>query len=324
MPIRGQRIRLATAVLLVMVMAYPHPATAHSEARVAAWNLAANAYFHGHSQATIQRGLDEMLPRVASAINRMDPDVIGLVEVESEAALHQLADELDERYGLSYQRVFAPTGRHLNIGVLAKDRVELGESKLVAATTLGTGRLRESLGVPVSVGAFDFQLIVVHLKSGSGGSTRVGNGSLSARKVRVRQCAELAQYILEQRERLGERDCLVVGDYNMFPRRDRPAFEALAASGTLRFISNEELCEGPDMNSCAQTHKAGNMLDGFAIAADDTEEYITGSLQVLHPIDLFSSAGPYAYCREQDAFWNGVSDHLPLLARFLRVDMDRD
>ena len=102
------------AVLLVVTLLRPTEA-----ATIATWNLAFNTNNHR------SRGVDAILPEIANGIALFEPDVLFLTELESEAALVQLAEILEEDHDLEYQSVFGEHDEHLNLGVLHKPNVVL-------------------------------------------------------------------------------------------------------------------------------------------------------------------------------------------------------
>jgi endonuclease/exonuclease/phosphatase family metal-dependent hydrolase len=106
---------------------------------------------------------------------------------------------------------------------------------------------------------------------------------------------------------------LVIGDYNMIPEQDEVNFDALSPTGFLRFLSYQ--LTGPSHIRRCQPLE-GNLLDGYAVSARHTAEYVEGSLRIF-PLDR-------ALRLSCDDYVSSVSDHLPLVARFTVTGTDDD
>ena len=95
---RPSHAGIVLAAALAVLFASSGAFRAESQARVATWNLAATQHFWSKSKGEVDKMREVMLPRVAEAIRAMDPDVIGLTEVESEEALDMLVSILREQH----------------------------------------------------------------------------------------------------------------------------------------------------------------------------------------------------------------------------------
>ena len=131
------------------------------------------------------------------------------------------------------------------------------------------------------------------------------------RIIRDRQAQAIATFI--QAETAGaEKDVLLIGDYNMIPGQDDSNFQAMSPTGFLEFISSVDLAR---QFSHIGSSGPGNLLDGYAVSANHTSEYIRGSLRIF-PMHRALGKTLLGYRAE-------VSDHLPVIARF-RVSEDDD
>jgi endonuclease/exonuclease/phosphatase family metal-dependent hydrolase len=268
-----------------------------STAVIAAWNVL---------------GVDPIpasrINRIARTIRRIDPDLIVLSEVNPNNAAVRIAQAL----GPPYQPPIILTQKPevvQNIAFIHKNGVTVTGARLIPGTDLSEeSRSRQALTANVRIGGFDFILIGVHLKSGR---------SSTNRSQRSRQCTAIANFI-SQFTTGAEKDVLVLGDYNMIPRRgnqenDASNFHNLNPTNLLRFVSTEELRgQGSHISGC--NPRRGNLLDGYAISRGHTREYREDSLHLLS----FSQLGHTCASFKRD-----VSDHLPLVARF-RTAMDDD
>ncbi len=145
-------------------------------------------------------------------------------------------------------------------------------------------------------------LIGVHMKAGRGASPRA---------VRDRQAGAIAQFIAQETSGT-EKDVLVVGDFNMIPGQDVSNFHEMSQGEFLDFISSWDLREGV---THVKERTPGNLLDGFAISAGRTREYLPGSLEVF-PLHRAMNMSIERYRVD-------VSDHLPFVARF-KITRDDD
>lgn len=271
-----------------------------SEAVLVGWNVA---------------GVDPIpsarLARIVEVIQRIDPDVLILSEVNPDEAAFQIAQQLGPDYRAVLRRQNETVVQ--NIAIIHSSRAIVTNARLINGSDLPEEeRSRRALAVDVRIGQFDFLLIGVHLKSGR---------STTNRAQRTRQARAISTFI-DQTLNASERDVLVAGDYNMIPptatkANDRANFNALNASGRLRFISSESLAGRPShFRRCSPPE--GNLLDGFAIARNDTREFAEGSIRLLS----FSELGHT--CEDFVGTFGGVrvSDHAPVVARFSVVNDD--
>lgn len=261
-----------------------------STAEVVAWNLAG---FNAIPDAKVREQ--------AKAIELLDAEVVALVEVNPDSVAADLVTRLNNT-GLCYGHQILAQSARQNIAILHKCSVQVTNPRLVPNSDDGNTGLRKALAADLKVGEFDFLLIVVHMKAGR---------QSSAHATRDRQARAIASFI--QSETNGaEKDVLLVGDYNMIPGQDTSNFHEFSPNGFLSFISSWDLREGL---SHISTSSPGNLLDGYAITASHTSEYLAGSLEVvaIHRVLGMSLS----------RFRERVSDHLPIMARF-RITRDDD
>jgi hypothetical protein len=187
--------------------------------------------------------------------------------------------------------------------------VEVAEVQLIPGSDLGNPDMRKALFCRVRVNKFDFYLVAVHLKS---------SRSAADRALRNEQAEAITRFLRRKLTRGGERDVLIVGDYNMIPpdddgENDQENFETLGTQGYIRFISSEELVgQASHINNKGEL---SNLLDGYGISKDHTTEYVPDSLEIL-PLHKKFNMSLLNFSRQ-------VSDHLPLVASF-EADHDDD
>ena len=262
----------------------------HTTAKIAAWNLAG-----------FGRISDERVERQVEGLALLDAEVVALVEINSLSVLKQLKEGLGKK-GVVYKSVILEQANALHIGVLFKDGVVAENPRLLAGSDLNDPERRKAFLVDMKVGAFDFLLIVVHLKSGRNSEEQ---------KIRDEQAKVIGSFITNRR-RDGREDILLVGDFNMIPGQDVSNFHHLGGDDLMNFLSSWDL---QDRYSHILKVGRANLLDGFAISRTFSTEYIRGSLRVF-PMHWAMNMG-------REKFRKDVSDHLPLVASF-RIDRDRD
>ncbi len=286
----------ALALAAPSVAAVPKDMTA----TVACWNI------KGIPSIT-----DARAERIATGLSYIDAEIIVLSEVLPHEKFQAVVDLLNE-WGSDYQLIM-PTGAEqpddMKIAILFKQGVTVTDAGIIPGSNLNNPNCRNAVRAKVKIGQFDFFLIGVHLKS---------SRSAQDRRERSAQCAAIAAWI-DQHDNGPEQDFLVVGDYNMIPKRsghprhDQENFEKLNPDGKLEFISSIDLA---DQGTHISGGRIGNLLDGYAVSAEHTQEYIDGSLRIfpLHRAMRYTLKG---YSLQ-------VSDHLPLIARFDIADEDDD
>ncbi len=276
---------------------------AQNTVKIAAWNIAAGRTGAGGTPIPAER-----LQRIARVITQINPHLIVLSEVHLDTA----AAELVKLLGPGFQApVILPQNPAVvqNLAILAKTGVQIADAQLIEGSELGEEpSSRKAITAKVRIRNFDFIVIGVHLKSGRTGPDR---------SQRTRQCQALAKFIASATQG-GEKDVLVLGDYNMVPGQDLVNFEAMDPNGFLWFVSTEAL-QGSASHIDGCNPVKGNLLDGYAISRTHTREFIANSLRLLRFVDLETSCASFAIPSSPEY----VADHLPLVARF-RVNKKDD
>lgn len=276
-------------------------------ARVAAWNQQGVRFT---AQGVVPISKPEQLRTAIAAIN---PDVIALSEVNSREAMDEIVATPfanGARYKVEMDNDQTVPQK---IAVLFKDSPEISVSnrRTVPGSDDNNPDLRKAFAFDVKIRNFDFLLIAVHLKSGR---------AKAQRTVRTRQTRAIARFIRQETAGTGEKDVLVVGDYNMVPGQDAENFNNLSpgsnANEFLRFVSSS-LSGRSHIGTCLNASAfKGNLLDGFSISRKQTREW-TGYIRIQQLQALL----PNMWC---DKYKSTVSDHLPLVARFRVSSPDDD
>ena len=217
------------------------------------------------------RGADSLsefnrqLEKLVSAIEIMNADVVGLVELENEfgdtngdgaIAIVALVDALNERIGsevyafVSPPDTFVDTGDAISVGAIYKTAtVKISEGTTVETLTDsdlaalgidgplfdGSGTNRAALAVTFKEisSAETFTLSINHFKSkggnGTGDDADIGDGQGNFNGMRTRGAQALAAWLESDPTGSGDSDFLIVGDLNAYAKED--PIVALAASG---------------------------------------------------------------------------------------------
>lgn len=301
---------LAISLVLLLTAGLSGSSVAFSQsltfARVAAWNQQGVRFT---AQGVVPINKPEQLRAAIAAIN---PEVIALSEVNSRAAMDEIV-ATPFANGARY-KVEMDNDQTMpqKIAVLFKDSPEISVTnrRAVPGSDDNNPELRKAWAFDVKIRNFDFLLIAVHLKSGR---------AKAQRTIRTHQTRAIAGFIRQETAATGEKDVLVMGDYNMVPGQDAENFNNLSpgsnANEFLRFISSS--LNGPShIDTCLNASAfTGNLLDGFSISRVQTREW-TGYMRISQLQALL----PNMWC---DKYKSTVSDHLPLVARF-RVSLPDD
>jgi len=254
-----------------------------STATIAAWNL------EGYGGIPAER-----VAKQVEGLAYLDAEVVALVEISPISVIDDIIAGL-ATCGLTYYKKIIPQNRDLHIGLLYKDGVDVTNEQLLSNTDLGNNDYRKAFHATVKIWNFDFEIIVVHLKSGR---------NKPQQDIRDEQANEVFKHI--QSIRAGsQEDIIVTGDFNMIPGQDISNFHHLGGPDVMDFLSSWDLQE---RFSHILPKGRANLLDGFAMTRTFSQEYIRGSLR-LFPMHWTMNIG-------REEFKNTVSDHLPFVASF--------
>lgn len=182
--------------------------------------------------------------KIVAAIQALDADVIGLMEIENNMqAERQLIDALNRAAGSeAYQGVGIPTdfagspgsGDAIRVGIIYRtDRVQpIGEATVVQDPAFSMARTPVVQSFQAGPEGKPFTVIVNHFKS-KGGADRAdaenknkGDGQSAYNAARRAQSLALAAYIRSQGEAAR---VMIIGDLNAYQQED--PIDALRASG---------------------------------------------------------------------------------------------
>jgi len=273
-------VRFVAPILIALISSSALADTA----RIATWNL-------GGFNAIPADNLDNII----EGLRRLDADIVVLPELNPLSHAQTIAQELSA--GGECHKPAAPDQplARQEIGFVYKCTSDVTSSELVIGSDLDKQGYRNGAVVHAKIGQFDFVLIGLHLKAGRG----VANRDLRNEQLKIIRA--YVQGVLMG----GEKDVLVIGDYNMIPGEDDENFDLLNSEGTLRFVSSEDLA---GQGSHVSNGQVRNMLDGYAFTNVDGAEYQEGTVEIVQMHQLLGlTLSEYAA---------DVTDHLPLVADF--------
>lgn len=237
----------------------------------------------------------QTITAVRQIVDTLAVDLIAIQEIADTTAFRTLIDSLDgyrglyspDTYGDSYQKT----------GILYRQdivRVD-GHYALFTDDAYAFPRppMRYALTAQKDGVTFDFVLIVVHLKAGSGGEN-----------IARRQAAaeELKEYVDARIAWDDEQDYIIAGDWN--DEIDDPpasnAFTAFVDSPDHEFLT---ATLAGDLHN-ASYPSLGALIDHILISADVREEWAGGRIHTQRLDEVYSD------------YFRSVSDHLPVMATF--------
>ncbi|GHJ58325.1 hypothetical protein NOK12_08440 [Nocardioides sp. OK12] len=180
--------------------------------------------------------------KIVAAINALDADVVGLMEIENSAALGEEADEatqtlVDALNADAGEGTWAATPSSDELPAASEQDVitnaliykpaaveRVGEARALgdqSASGQAFGNAREPIGqvfAPVG-GGEDVLVVVNHFKS-KGSGTDDGTGQGNANPDRVAQATALEEWVPTVQDETGTEAVLLVGDFNSYSMED--------------------------------------------------------------------------------------------------------
>jgi endonuclease I/endonuclease/exonuclease/phosphatase family metal-dependent hydrolase len=163
-----------------------------------------------------------------------------------------------------------------------------------------TGRLRKPLAAKFKAGNFDFWVVSVHLKSQLGGA--------SSDRIRTKQAKELLDAINNLISESGEKDVIILGDFNAEATDN--SIDSLYRQGSFLTQTWKSRRSDTSGNISYLIGDFASLIDHILVRPYDTSELIEKSTTVYKPDNV-------------DSYINGYSDHVPVWASF-STELDAD
>ncbi len=169
---------------------------------------------------------------IAQLIAESGAEVLAVQEVENDSALHRVL-----RYLPGWRGFLSRGGHRQNVGVLYRSSVECTAHGDYTPLAVNPERNRAGFVVACRKGAFDWLMMVVHLKS----SSRY-DSTQELRRVAIEQRRQQASILAQWTDSVllhsHEKDVIIIGDFNDFPKRSRqPTLTALEHDTSLVFLT---------------------------------------------------------------------------------------
>jgi len=238
---------------------------------------------------------------MASVIKASGADVLGLEEVGTPEALDRLITYLP-----GYDYVIGTTGvreggKAQRIAILYDsnkvqvDKSSMEEIKEVMIPEIaGEGRLRAPVAVKMKSGNFDFTMVACHMKA---------RFDEEAKEMRSAQAEKLNEWI-DGKMKNGEKDIVVVGDFNDF----LGSVPLRKMESRLYFVSQEAEARGE--GSFIRRSSLIDQIGATSVQGGAMDNFIKGSVSL-------PDIRPYPN------YIKRISDHRPIVASF-RSDVDSE
>jgi endonuclease/exonuclease/phosphatase family metal-dependent hydrolase len=236
---------------------------------------------------------------IADVISRTGADVLGVQEVENDAALRRVTRYLD-----GYKGYLTDAGIKQNVGLIVRNDVDVQQLGTYDALTLGRRGLRPGYIVRCTKGSFDWVMMVVHLKSTSRHDS-TNQLRDESRQIRTEQVALLKRWSDSVIAAGKERDVIIVGDFNDFTsRRQNATLTPLLESQSMQFLTGA-------LKSCKNDN--WTTIDHVVVSSSAHQRVMKGSERMENT---------RAFLQPQMA--DAVSDHCPVIVRFSTAGPDND
>jgi endonuclease/exonuclease/phosphatase family metal-dependent hydrolase len=246
-------------------------------------------------------GNDDLKPRgeddyrlIADVIERTSADVLGVQEVESQAALDRVLKYLPNYKGTIYN-----AGIQQNVGVVYKpSAITVTPVGPYMPLTLDRTRMRPGYVVHCKKGDLDWTMMVVHLKS----TSRMDSTDAlreESRLIRGKQVAMLRSWSDSVVKSTDEKNVVIVGDFNDFTGRrgEQATLTPLINSTEMSFLTGSlKSCKNPNWYVIDHVVVSRSMKDRMMVFSERVED-------------------PKAFISEKAA--GAVSDHCPVVVQFL-------
>lgn len=242
---------------------------------------------------------DDDYRRIAEVIENIQADVIGVQEIENEAALLKVMTHLPD-----FKFIMGNTGWVQNPAVIYRKDVDVVFVKNYHPLAVREKKTRAGLWVNVKKDNFDFNLMVVHFKSTSrfDSTAELKAESFALRKLQAAALKNWADSLVNSST---EKDILIIGDFNDNPNRTNTRnLDHLIQNDEFIFVTK-------DLGSCKNPR--WDLIDHVVVNKSAKTRYIEGSEFVY---DIFLSYWEY----ESEM----ISDHCPVLVSFETATPDND
>ncbi len=245
-----------------------------------------NIEWLGDGNNDLKYRTDAEIKMIADEIIKSGIEVLGLEEIENEAALSNLIKYLPE-----YNFIIDSPDGNQNVAVIFKNSIEV--NKVGKFNELAVNpRTRPGLVVQCKKGNFDWEMMVVHLKSTSryDSTAELRDESL---RLRFQQTQVLTQWLDKKISEGKEQDLFIVGDFNDTPAKGKSCqIGELLNYPKAKFLTT-------DLTSCS--NPKWKVIDHIVASQAALNRYSQGSAFVHNFYNTFDSKTA-----------DKISDHCPV------------
>ncbi len=238
---------------------------------------------------------NDILSKIATILSDLNADVIGVQEVENDAAIKNVVSKMpDYNYYLCKENKKSK----LNVGVIYKKNLNLKNIKEYTPLLLPTYNisLREGLVFNVEKNGTEFICMVVHLKSTSRYDSTPALQNLS-REIRTNQNQLLSNFVDSINKINPKTKIILLGDFNDNPKRKKyNTMLSLIENPNIFFLTT-------DQKSCK--YPTAYSVDHIVVNNLAKEKYIEGSLFQYNIYNSFNKEVA-----------SQISDHCPIAVKF--------
>ena len=238
---------------------------------------------------------NDILYKIATILSELNADVIGVQEVENDAAIKSVVSKMPNyHYYISKEN----NNSKQKIGIIYKKNINIKNIKEYTPLRLPTYNisLREGLVFNVEKNGIDFICMVVHLKSTSRYDSTTEQQNIS-REIRTKQNQLLSNFIDSINKINPIARVILLGDFNDNPKRKKyNTMVSLIENNNIFFLTAEQ-------KSCK--YPIAYTVDHFVVNNPAKAKYIEGSIFQYNIYNSF---------KKEVA--SQISDHCPIVIKF--------
>jgi endonuclease/exonuclease/phosphatase family metal-dependent hydrolase len=280
---------IAMAVVIVLWgCGHPQPGVAE-KLTIATFNIE----WLGDGEGDSKPRTDSEYMRIADIIIKTGADVVGVQEIENQAALNKVLRFLKQEH--EYEGMVLQGSGQQQTGVLWRKGIAVTLKGAYMPLVTAAGRSRPGFVVECKKGDFDWVMMVVHLKSTSrfDSTTALREQARTIRLQQVDAIVRWADSVMVHKDM----DVAIVGDFNDFPdRKTNATLTAIVDHDDLHFATGE-------LTSCKDSKWKG--IDHVVVSSSMKSRMLKAGTR---------SENFYQYLERPDA--EQVSDHCPVVVTF--------
>lgn len=242
---------------------------------------------------------EEDYAAIAQLITLSGVDILAVQEIENDSAMQRLL-----RYLPGWRGLLSHGGHRQNVGVLHRSTMQCIPVGDYYPLAVNPERNRPGFVVECRAGNFDWLMMVVHLKSSSryDSTEELRRTAIAQRRLQAEILAAWVDSLLQYGR---ERDILIVGDFNDFPKRSRvPTLTALERDTAVVFLT-----EG--MTSCLDHRRKA--IDHIVATTNAAHRWVAERRRMLDHRAMLP-----------DRAANRISDHCLVVGEFEISSPDND